>query len=370
MRILLSDDLDAIDLPIKAAVDAVRSAFEDAGRNGQLNVARHRVHTPSGVRVSVHQGAPVSQGATGLMTHCELVRVTPSNQKYELKQPPVHVLFDSTEGTLMAILVGHPGTAGAPRRALSGMRTAATSAVGTAALVAKRERVALGIFGSGEQARFHLIAFTAALDIAKVVVTSRTRANCDSFIADMRAMFPAISFEFAATAEELVASVDVVLTATNSNVPVFDGSLLRPGQHVTSIVGGNKELVTSGFLEKRRREIDDATILRADAIVVASIDQLRVDEQADIFDHAEQGLISWSKIQELGEVLVGKTHGRQNERDITLFKNNAGQGIADVAIGMAIYREALRLNIGIDVPAEAAAGLYDTAAATTAERRS
>lgn len=368
MRILLSDDLDSIDLPIKAAVDAVRSAFEDAGHDVQLNVARHRVHTPAGVRVSVHQGAPVSQGATGLMTHCEVVRVTPSNQKYELKQPPVHVLFDSTDGTLMAILVGHPGTAGAPRRALSGMRTAATSAVGTAACVTKSGPIALGIFGSGEQARFHLIAFTAALDIAKVVVTSRNPANCTAFVEEMRPLFPAISFVIAGSAEELVSSVDVILTATNSNVPVFDGSLLRPGQHVTSIVGGNKGLVTSGFLEKRRREIDDATIVRADAIVVASIDQLRVDEQADIFDHAEQGMIPWSKIHELGEVLIGKAHGRRGDSDITLFKNNAGQGIADVAIGMAIYREALRLDIGMDVPAEAVAGLYDGAVAPDARR--
>ena len=42
-----------------------------------------------------------------------------------------------------------------------------------------------------------------------------------------------------ASAREAIEGSDVVLTATNSNVPVFDGAWLEPGMHVTSIMGGN-----------------------------------------------------------------------------------------------------------------------------------
>jgi ornithine cyclodeaminase/alanine dehydrogenase-like protein (mu-crystallin family) len=62
------------------------------------------------------------------------------------------------------------------------------------------------------------------------------------------------------SAREAVESVDVLLTATNSNVPVFSGEWLQAGAHVTSIMGGNVGLACAGVAAKPRRELDDTTI--------------------------------------------------------------------------------------------------------------
>ena len=78
--------------------------------------------------------------------------------------------------------------------------------------------------------------------------------------------------------------VDIVLTATNASVPVFDGNWLQPGQHVTTIVGSNVGLVKGGFTAAKRREIDDATRARSQVHGIVSIQQAIQDEQADIYD--------------------------------------------------------------------------------------
>ena len=48
------------------AVEAVRTGFREWGENPQLNAPRRRIHIPTGVRVSVHQGGVPAAGATGL----------------------------------------------------------------------------------------------------------------------------------------------------------------------------------------------------------------------------------------------------------------------------------------------------------------
>lgn len=121
--------------------------------------------------------------------------------------------------------------------------------------------------------------------------------------------------------------VDIILTATNASVAVLDGSWLEEGVHVTSIVSSNVGLVKGGFIRKKRRELDDETIRRADVIVVCSKSQAIQDEQGDLFDPVQSGITSWDKIQELSALLNREVSGRTSDRQITLFKNNAGQGI-------------------------------------------
>jgi ornithine cyclodeaminase/alanine dehydrogenase-like protein (mu-crystallin family) len=128
----------------------------------------------------------------------------------------------------------------------------------------------------------------------------------------------------------------MILTATNSSVPVFDGNWLKPGQHVTTIVGSNVGLVKNGFAAAKRREIDDATLARSDVHGIVSIEQAIQDEQADIFDPVQRGVIKWDQLIEIGEILAGKKEGRTKAEQITFYKNNAGQGVADVALGAKV----------------------------------
>ena len=88
------------------AVEAVRLGFREWGENPQLNAPRRRIHIPTGVRVSVHQGGVPAANATGLMAHCEWVKPMAEEQVYPRLNHPVIVLYDSAEGELKGIIVG------------------------------------------------------------------------------------------------------------------------------------------------------------------------------------------------------------------------------------------------------------------------
>jgi ornithine cyclodeaminase/alanine dehydrogenase-like protein (mu-crystallin family) len=161
-----------------------------------------------------------------------------------------------------------------------------------------------------------------------------------------------INISPASSSREVVQGMDIVLAATNSSVPVFDGNWLEPGTHVTTIVGSNVGLVQGGFAQAKRREIDDTTLTRSQVLGIVSIQQAIQDEQADIYDPVQRGVIRWEDLIEISEILAGKGQGRTNADEITFFKNNAGQGVADVALGALVLQEvkkrgtgqALRLN--------------------------
>jgi ornithine cyclodeaminase/alanine dehydrogenase-like protein (mu-crystallin family) len=47
-------------------------------------------------------------------------------------------------------------------------------------------------------------------------------------------------------------------------------------------------------------------------------------------------------------LLNGKIAGRTSPKQITLFKNNAGQGIADVAVATTVFKLAREKGLGIE----------------------
>jgi ornithine cyclodeaminase/alanine dehydrogenase-like protein (mu-crystallin family) len=143
--------------------------------------------------------------------------------------------------------------------------------------------------------------------------------------------------------------VDVVVIATNSNSPVFDADWIEPGQHITGIIGSNASLVKGGWLKQRRREIDDRAMQRFDNIMVNMREAIVQDEQGDVFEPIERGLLKWEQIHEIGEVLNGKRPGRTSDDQITLHKNNVGLGIADAGIAMRAYERASEQGRGIPV---------------------
>jgi ornithine cyclodeaminase len=328
------------------AVEAVRTGFREWGENSRLNAPRRRIHIPTGVRVSVHQGGVPAVGATGLMTHCEWVKPMANEQVYPRLNHPVTVLYDAAEGELKAIIIGEITCAELPDNvAVTGLRTAATSAVGTD-LLARHDASSLGLFGAAGQAKNHLLALMQVRKFQHVKVFSRDPANRKRFAEEMG---PLTNLDIipVSSPEEAVRGVDIILTATNSSVPVFDGDWLEPGQHVTTIVGSNVGLVQGGFAAAKRREIDDATLARSDVHGIVSVQQAIQDEQADIFDPVQRGVIRWEQLIEIGDILAGNKEGRTKAEQITFYKNNAGQGIADVALGAVVLEQVKNKNRGL-----------------------
>ena len=88
------------------AIEAVELGFKEWADNREFNQPRRRVHAPSGVRVSVHQGTSPQSGMTGLVALGLRIRQTTDTQKAERHAEPVYTLFDADSGDLASVVIG------------------------------------------------------------------------------------------------------------------------------------------------------------------------------------------------------------------------------------------------------------------------
>jgi alanine dehydrogenase len=229
-----------------------------------------------------------------------------------------------------------------------GTETPITGAVGTDILARQDCRV-LALYGTGRQARRHLVAMcTIRPSIEKVRVFSRSADNRAAFIARMQ---PQVRARIAAVEkpEDAARDADLICLATGSNDPVLFGRWLMPGQHVTSIVASNKGVFLQGSVSRPRREFDDAVIARADRVVATLKEQAIMDEQADLFEPVEKGITSWDKIADLGELVAGKAQGRTSPAEITVFKQNSDQGVGFMALAKLAHDKARAAGVGKEI---------------------
>jgi ornithine cyclodeaminase len=229
-----------------------------------------------------------------------------------------------------------------------GTETPITGAVGTDILARPDCRV-LGLYGTGRQARRHLIAMcTIRQSIEEVRVFSRSADNRSRFLGRMQ---PQVRARVVAAEEPAAVArgADLICLATGSNIPVLFGQWLEPGQHVTSIVASNKGVLLQGSVSRPRREFDDAVIARADRVVATLKEQAIMDEQADLFEPVQGGITSWDKIADLGELVAGMVPGRRSPAEITVFKQNSDQGVGFMALAKLAHDKARMAGLGIEI---------------------
>lgn len=354
--VLGPEEIDGL-ITMKEAIKVVEEGFRQWTQHPDFSQVRHRTHMPSNVRVSVHQGGLPSVGVTGLMTHCEWTRnpTTPegySIEAFPVRGRPVQTLFDAENGELRCIVIGEPKPKELSLSGVSALRTAANSAVGTD-VFARKDAETVGMLGSQNQAKYHLVALKEIRKLSLVKVYSPNPEHRKEFAEQMGALLN-LEIRPVDSAQEAVEGVDIVVAATSSNAPVLDGRWLKAGVHLTSIVVSNIGLKRGGFVPRMRQELDDDSMRRAEVIGVNSRETIRVDQPGDFIERLEKGIITWDKIVEVGEVLNGLKPGRIRPDQITLFKNTGGVGISDVAIGGLLYNAAKEKGLGLKLPIDGA----------------
>lgn len=349
MSILLlkPSDLQGL-VGMKDVIDAIEQGYRESTEFPVINAPRRRVHSPAGVRVSNFPGGVHGLGVMGAQVRAELVVQEGENQRYAHREHPVHILHDSSTGQMLAVLFGEIDEKTIGPTSLMAFRTAATSGIGFRHLV--REDVeTVGLFGTAGQAANQLWALkTERPGIRSVKVYGRDAGRRKKFAETWSEKF-GLDITPIDNPDQVIEDVDVVLCATNTNVELFDGNRLAAGQHVTGIIGGNKQLVQGGFLPRPRREIDDNTAVRADVIVTNLKESMVSEEQGDLYGPIEAGLIGIDDVFELGDLATGRHPGRTSEDQITYHKNNNGTGSSEMAIAMTAYRAAREHGRGIEI---------------------
>ncbi len=344
--LLLPQDIKDV-ITVEEATDLVEQGYRESTLNPLINAPRRRVHSKKNVRISNFPGGVDGLGVIGSLTRGESVTHDPKQQVYPYREHPVYSLFDSESSRLLSIMIGEITDKRVGFSSVMALRTAATSGVGFRYLARKNARIA-GIFGTGGQALHHVLTLAHERPIERFKVYSRNKDNRVKFCERLAELVKAEMVPVEKP-EEVIAGADVVVCCTNSNVPVFDGTLLEPGQHVTTIVGSNVSLVKGGWLASGRRENDDVTVQRADFIVTNYRESIEQEQQAGLMEPLKAGLISWDKIHELGELLTGAFAGRTSDAQITYHANNNGTAAADLAIAKRVYDLCKKMKRGMSI---------------------
>jgi ornithine cyclodeaminase len=144
---------------------------------------------------------------------------------------------------------------------LTDLRTAAVAAM--AARELGREDDALGILGTGVQARLQAELHAAVLPLERVLVWGRNRERAEDCARDVAVRLPSVRVAAVESAAEAAAGARLLVTATASLAPLLRPEDLQPGTHV-SAVGAD----TPG-----KQELDPGILRRAALLLVDSLSQ-------------------------------------------------------------------------------------------------
>jgi ornithine cyclodeaminase/alanine dehydrogenase-like protein (mu-crystallin family) len=308
---LTEDDVSQV-LTMEMALEAVEAGLRKLALDEAVNISRSRCQTDHAM-LHVLSASAKTLGVMGYKAYATSKR----GAGFHLG------LFDGKTGALLALMqADHLGQ----------MRTGAASGVATQ-YMARPEASEVGLFGTGKQARTQLLAVCKVRKISRVQVYSPNEEHRRAFAAEMSERC-GVEVQPVPRPELAAGDKDVVITATTSREPVFNGHWLAEGTHINA--------VGSNFLGKA--EVDAVTVRRCESIVVDSKDQARI-EAGDFAQALEDGSIHWADVHELGQVIVGRYTGRAHPQDVTLFKS-LGIAIEDVAVAARVYARAQAAGIG------------------------
>jgi ornithine cyclodeaminase/alanine dehydrogenase-like protein (mu-crystallin family) len=308
-------DVDRL-LDMRTAIDIVEEAFRRLATGEAVNVPRTRAVLPNLVLHNMSAGAAYL-GFSGWKSY--------STNRYGGR---FHVgLYDHQTGQLAALIEA---------QRLGQLRTGATTGV-AAQWMALLDACEVGLFGSGYQAETQLEALVAVRPVKTAFVYSRNEERRQSFADRMSARLN-IEVTPVDRPQEAAEELPIVITATTSREPVFDGYGLAEGTLVCA--------VGSNWLN--RAEIDTAVVRQADNIVCDSV-QACQNEAGDFVDALEKGVFEWTRAVDLCEVVSGRAVGRSRPESITLFKS-VGLAIEDVALAVRLMELARAERIGTELP--------------------
>jgi ornithine cyclodeaminase/alanine dehydrogenase-like protein (mu-crystallin family) len=218
---------------------------------------------------------------------------------------------------------------------LTAQRTAAVAAIGLDVLARKTIR-AVGVLGSGEQARSMLIAASKVRQLPQIRVFSPTPAHRQAFAENIRREH-GLNVTAVETPQHAVVGCDLLLSVFRAGkTPSVAAEWITPGMHICA----------ASSVRPVARELEDGIWRKA--AVVAVDDRAHAFESGDGRSAIASQAFSAEQAIELWELVSGQVAGRSSDADITLFKS-VGTALQDLAIAKTIYYRARQKGLGRDV---------------------
>ncbi|MFQ6027782.1 MAG: ornithine cyclodeaminase family protein [Dehalococcoidia bacterium] len=315
MALFLRDEEVSQILSMDEMLETIESMQRHFGQGEAYNLARRKIVAPGGL-LSVMGGGLFYEGVLGVKTY------TVVQGKYSFQVS----LYNADTGELLCYTQANR---------LGQLRTGATTGI-AAKYLAKSDAATVGIIGTGYQAPTQLEAVSRVRGIKEVKAFSRNTERRESFAQTMTDSL-GVKVKPVETNQKAVNNSDIVICIAATMEPVLEGSWLSPG---STAIG-------AGPTTWRAREVDDATLTRADKIIVDSAEQAPL-EAGDLASAVDRGILQWSQLQELRQVVAGTISGRDNPNQI-IYAKIMGTGVADVAAAKLAYDKAKATGVGLEL---------------------
>ncbi|WP_349975340.1 ornithine cyclodeaminase family protein [Pseudomonas sp. WHRI 8519] len=203
---------------------------------------------------------------------------------------------------------------------LTCIRTALVGRI-VARLLAPANVRAIGILGTGTQARMQLQQLGAVTSCRSVVVWGRS----DGELAAYKTFAEALGYEVRVTrdAAEVAHAANLIVCTTTSREPLLQREWVQPGTHITAV----------GADAPGKQELDPALVACADRIIVDSLYQC--SHYGEVSHALKAGLIGEQQLAELGALLEGRATGREHDAQITLA-DLTGVAVQDAQIASCV----------------------------------
>jgi ornithine cyclodeaminase len=224
----------------------------------------------------------------------------------------MNIVFSARTGLPAAVLLDGG--------ALTNIRTAAAGAV-AARHLAPKNVTAIGILGTGTQARLQADYLKRVTSCRVILLWGRDTGKTDDCAADLARL----GFDVAIkrTPAEVASGSNLIVTTTASHSPLLKDADILPGTHITAMGSDTPE----------KTELDPAILAAATAVVADSLPQCLV--RGEIHHAIKAGAIKEDKVSELGAVIAGKGMGRKADGDITVV-DLTGVAVQDIMIAKAV----------------------------------
>jgi ornithine cyclodeaminase/alanine dehydrogenase-like protein (mu-crystallin family) len=240
------------------------------------------------------------------------------NQMREHPDSHVSVLFDPTDGRLLALIAGDE---------LNMLRTAIPVGAAARRLASSGARV-LAMIGSGRQARGQAGTILQGLpDLERIVVFSPTEAHREAYAKEIAPTL-GIPVDAVDSARAAIEQADVVALNASARQPVFEAEWLQPGALALSINSG---------------QLPPAVILSAQVVLGYKSDRPGQPYGPLI----EAGEWSMDAAASYGEILTGARPGRTAD-DQRIIADLLGMGVWDAALLRWAYDWAVEHEVGTD----------------------
>ena len=203
---------------------------------------------------------------------------------------------------------------------LTDVRTAVAGAI-CAKYLAPNNIQAIGIIGTGVQARMQLEYLKNVTDCRSAIVWGRSKSALNQYRTNMADS--GFIIETTMALDQVTDNCNLIVTCTASEKPLIIKDQIKGKIHITAM----------GSDTPNKQELDSSVLSKADLIIADSRSQCEV--RGEIHHAIKNKIVSMDSIVELGEIINGDRQGRTTGSKLTVA-DLTGVAVLDIQISKAV----------------------------------